>query len=227
MNISAAIQSHPLRAEMAAALAVKLDAEVVVDPDPDAIRNPWRTYRHALERTPADATHRLIVQDDTVPCGGFSEVLPAAVASRPDRLLTFFVGGHPVEHARRVYQACDRGDAWAQLDNLRWCPVLALCWPAAMIAPFLAWVDEQKFPPAFRADDEIVGRWLRATKQTPLASVPSLIEHPDEVPSLIGRRARGGLDIGRVAACFIHPDCDPSGIDWVQGAGQPPTVGVS
>lgn len=215
MKISVAIQTHPLRGEMASELAARLDgAELAVDPDPDGIRNPWRTYRHALEGTPADATHRVIVQDDIVPCDGFLDVLPAAVASRPDRLLSFFVGGHPVEHARRVYAACDGGRPWAELDNLRWCPVLALAWPIEMIAPFLAWVDERNFPAAFRADDEIVGRWLRATKQIPLASVPSLVDHPDVVPSLIGRRALGGLDAGRIAACFIHPDCDARTIDW-------------
>lgn len=219
MNLSLAIQTHPLRHGMASALAAALGAELVPDPQPDGIRSPWRTYRHVLETTPPGATHRVVFQDDIVPCRWFTDVLGPAIASRPGRLLSFFVGGHPVEHARRVYQACECGDSWCELDNLRWCPVIALSWPVEMIGPFLAYVDEQRWPESFRSDDEIVGRWMRATKQTPLATVPSLVEHPDKVPSLLGRRARAGEDVGRVAACFIHEDCDCRTIDWDLGAG--------
>lgn len=219
MRLSIAIQTHPDRAEMSKALAAQLtDVEIVSDPDPDGtLRSPWRTYRAALERTPAWATNRLVLQDDVLLSRDFDSVVRKAVAARPDRLLVFFVGGHPVEHSRRVYQACDRDESWAELDHMRWCPVIATCWPVSFIEPFLAYVDRQKWPPAFRADDEIVGRWLRETKQWPLASVPSLVEHEDVVVSLIGRRNQGGRDRARVAACFIHPDCDPTTIDWSVG----------
>lgn len=219
MNLSIAIQTHRDRADMAAALAAQLTGvEQVFDPDPDGqLRSPWRTYRTALERTPSNATHRLVLQDDVTLCRDFDSVVRKAVDARPERLLVFFVGGHPVEHARRVFQACDRDESWAELDHMRWCPVIATCWPVHFIEPFLAYVDRQKWPPAFRADDEIVGRWLRETQQWPLASVPSLVEHEDVVPSLIGRRNQGGRDRARVAACWIHPACDPDSIDWSIG----------
>ena len=82
---------------MAAALASPLsDAELVVDPDPfGTYRSPWRTYRAALERTPARATHRLVIQDDVTLSRDFDVVVRKAVAARPDRLLVFFVGGQP------------------------------------------------------------------------------------------------------------------------------------
>lgn len=221
VRLSLTIQTHPLRREMAGRLAASIGADVTVDPDPDhPLRSPWRTYRHALETTPPGATHRVVIQDDAEPCDWFSDVLPAAVASRPDRLLTFFVGGNPAQHARQVYLACERGESWAQLDAQRWCPAVALAWPVEMIEPFLHYVDAQPWPESFRSDDEIVGHWLRDTAQTPLASVPSLIQHPDVVESLLGaRRNWAGQDPGRVAACFIHPDCDCRTIDWNLGAG--------
>jgi hypothetical protein len=222
MNLSVAIQTHPLRAEMAAELAALIPgSELAVDPDPspESPPSPWRTYRHALERTPAGATHRLIVQDDVAPCPHFLEAVEAAVAARPGRMLSFFVGGNPAEASRAVYQACDRGESWAELSNMNWCPVIALAWPAAFVAPFLAFVDAQDWPDAFRSDDEIVGRWLRHSGKLALASVPSLVEHPDVVPSLIGLRARGGEDPGRVAACLIPDDCDARTIDWTLGPG--------
>jgi hypothetical protein len=219
-HLSIAIQTHPARADLSSALAAEIPGvERVVDPDPESIPSPWRTYRHALERTPPDATHRLIIQDDVELCRDFHATVIRAVAARPERMLVFFVGGHPVEHARAVYRACDQDLPWAELDGRRWCPVIATCWPVAMIDPFLRYVDVQNWPEAFRSDDEIVGRWLRVTKQRPLASVPSLVEHNDVVPSLIGRRARAGKDRSRVAACFMCPDCDPAGIDWTLGPG--------
>lgn len=219
-HLSIGIQTHPDRADLAAALNTRIpSAQLAVDPDPyDGLRSPWRTFRHALETTPSEATHRMVIQEDTEPCRDFEQVVRRAVRARPDRLLVLFVGGLPREHATQVYRACDAGNSWALLDHMRWCPIVCTIWPVPMIRPLLDWVDAQNWPVSFRADDEIVGRWLRATKQQPLATVPSLVEHPDLVPSLIGRRARGGRDTSRVAACFIHPQCDPLSIDWNLGA---------
>lgn len=218
-RVSVAVQTHPLRDHLSLPLAATLGAERVVDPDPHHIRSPWRTYRHALETTPVWATHRLIVQDDVVPCDGFLDAVAAAVAARPGRLLSFFVGGHPVENARALFDACGRGEAWAELGNRRWCPVLALVWPVEFVEPLLGYVDAQRWPPTFRSDDEIVGRWLRHAGKLALASVPSLVEHPDVEPSLLGKRALAGRDPGRCAACFIHPDYDARRIDWTRGPG--------
>lgn len=205
---------------MASGLAALVGGAVVLDPDPDGQRGPWRTYRHVLETTPPDATHRMVIQDDAEPCDGFVDAMTAAVEAQPDRLVAFFVGGRPSEHARAVMNACSRDLAWAQLDYMRWCPVVATCWPAAMIEPFLGFVDQQRWPNRFQADDEIVGRWLRTIRERPLATVPSLVQHRDLVPSLKnGRRAQGGQDPGRVAACFVGDcdDCDPAAIDWSAG----------
>lgn len=217
MPLSIGIQHHPKRAHLLPPLldAIGAQAEVVTDPDAaNPFPSPWRTYRHALEITPAWATHRLILQDDVQLCRDFAPTVAAAVRAQPHRLLAFFVGGHPVEHAREVYAACDRDECWAEIDNLRWCPAIALCWPVELIQPCLTFVDEQRWPIKFRADDEIIGRFLRDRGELALASVPSLVQHPDNVPSLVGMRAMGGQDIGRIAACFIHPDCDPLSIDW-------------
>jgi hypothetical protein len=220
VNLSIGIQTHPERADLAAALNAALpSAELVVDPDPDnPMRSPWRTFRHALETTPADATHRMVIQEDAQPCRDFEQVARRAVAARPDRVLVFFVGGLPREHSMAVHRACQLDQSWAELQHMRyWCPIVCTVWPVPMIQPFLEWVDQQGWPLSFRADDEIAGRWLRHTGQHALATVPSLVEHPDLVPSMIGKRARGGRDTSRVAACFIHPDCDPLSIDWNVG----------
>lgn len=218
MNVSFAVQHHPARAAMLAALLTRIggDVDAPGDPEPDGQPNPWRCYRHTLQTTPPGATHRVVLQDDVEVCDGFRPAVEAAIAAQPARLLALFVGGRPVEHALALYRASDKGHSWAELRPDRWCPAVALCWPVEMIEPFLHYVEMQRWPAGFRADDEMIGRWLRTQGQGALATVPSLVEHPDVVPSLIGRRAWGGADVGRVAACYIG-DCDVTTIDWNLG----------
>lgn len=183
-------------------------------------RNPWRTYRLALERgldAPPGTTHRLIVQEDVIVCDHFLEAVAAAADAQPERVLVFFVSGIPFVQVRHLDRARDRGRSWAELENSTWCPVVATAWPVGMVAPMLEWVESKDFPPAFTADDELTGRYLRHEGVTPLASVPSLVEHPDTVTSVAsgGRRQRHGLDPGRCAhlwACDLG--LDARSIDW-------------
>jgi hypothetical protein len=200
-------------------------AEIVFDPAPTDYRSPWRTYRAALERTPAAATHRLVVQDDVVVCDHFLEGVDLAVAAQPDRVLLFFVPGKPPHYVRDVMLACSRDESWAELELKTWVPVVAALWPVRLIAPLLAWYDAQGFPAGFVADDEIVGRFLRHIGEPPLASVPSLVEHPDTVPSIMNGHRRGGdgLDPGRRAACWVGDCgyCDARLVDWTRGPALP------
>jgi hypothetical protein len=218
VTVSFAVQAHQSRWELAEQLARKIGGEVVYDPDPlAAIRSPWRTYRRLLESTPSWATHRLQIQDDADACPYFAEAVTNAVTAQPDRLLVFYVGGNPNHFATAVTDACARGDAWVDLAFGYWCPAVSVCWPVGMIDRCLAWVDDQRWPETFTADDEIIGRWLYGTGGVPLASVPSLAQHWDIGDSLSGRRPWAGEDPGRVAACYIGScdDCmDAREIAW-------------
>lgn len=226
VRLSIAIQHSPVRDGLVADLVADLAAppgmvDLATDPAPppdDApptspLRSPWRTYRHALETTPPWATHRLVLQDDVIACPGFAAAAAAALLARPDRVVSFYVGGNARLAAARVTHAAAQGHAWATITRYDWVPAVALAWPVRLLPPFLAWVDQQQWPPSFRADDQIIGMFLRRQGEPLLATVPSLIDHPDDVPSLISNRARGGRDRLRVAACWIG-DCDPAGIDW-------------
>lgn len=220
MHLAIHVQHHPKRAHLLPALLAALGgAEVVTDPDPNGRPNPWRCYEHALRLTPALATHVAVIQDDCVPAPGFRPALEAAVRARPDRLIVAFVGGAPFEHARALWRASDAGHQWAELDNFRWCPVVANVWPRRLIQPCLDAVAANGWARLFTADDEIIGQAVRYLGETALATVPSLVEHADVHESLVGRRAMGGKDRGRVGACQPGPDCDLAAIDWTVGPG--------
>ncbi len=220
IELSVAVQHHPSRADLIGPLLERLGepVDVVADPDPHGSPNPWRTYRHARETTPGHATHRLVVQDDAEPCENFLAAARLAAAARPHRLLVFFVGGAPVTYARRVWDACQLEKTWAVLPNGTWCPAVCVLWPVPMIRPFLDYAGEL-VPARFVADDEIIGRYLAHSGQSALASVPSLVEHPDVVASTIGKRAHAGADKNRVAACMIPDNCDATQLDWHAGPG--------
>ncbi|MFL5309675.1 MAG: hypothetical protein ACJ79H_04385 [Myxococcales bacterium] len=208
--LSLAIQAHPARSELVTLLMRKLPGvDVVFDPEPDGFPSPWRTYRLALERTPPEATHRLVVQDDVVLCEGFVPAARHAARLRPDDVLVLWHGGQPRENLPALRAAGQTGSPFAPLSRARWVPAIANIWPVPVLRAFLAWAEEQGFPERLRADDEIIGRGLRGLGLQAYAVVPSLVEHPDVVPSLLGRRARAGHDKGRVAA--VYTGCPPDG----------------
>lgn len=224
MPLSIAIQHHPKRPELLGPLMAAMTPgpppNIVFDPDPNNPHpSPWRTYRRALEETPAWASHRLIVQDDALVCRSFPLAAQRAVAARPEAVVVFCVLGAPKSWAMRVITAANSDSPWAELHFgavRTWLPVVATSWPANVIRPALDYVDSRSWPNPFRADDEIAGRIVTDLKLKVLATAPSLVDHPDVVPSSMGRRtAQGGLNPNRVAACFIDDSCcDPLSIDW-------------
>lgn len=218
-SVSFAVQAHPARAVLAETLAGEIGAEVVYDPEPDAyLKSPWRSFQHLLATTPDWATHRVQVQDDAIVCPGFADAVTRALPARPDRLLILYVGRNAHSHAQRVMAACDRDETWAELDTASWCPTVATVWPRRLIDELFAYVEENPPPARVTADDAIVGKFLQATGERPLACVPSLVEHRDDEPSLMNRMRRG-----RVAACYVG-DCGDcvERIDWTTGAGAAP-----
>lgn len=96
-------------------------------------------------------------------------------------------------------------------------PVVAMLWPRQKVEEFLEWAKDAKLPgmPNPRSDDAVVGSWMKFTRQTILATVPSLVEHPDDVVSVKkdGFIDTWGKDRGRKACWFIG-DEDPLQYDW-------------
>lgn len=219
--LSIAVQHHPARAELLPPLLAQLpDAEVITDPDPHAtVWSAWRTYKIALDRTPADATHRLIVQDDAQLCRNFLPAIHRLIEARPASIICLFVAGRPVGSSRRLRRAAQEGLRWIQMNPQDWVPVVATIYPAVHVAELADWPDRKhRTRPPLRethrkSDDFIVGLYARENRVPVWATVPSLVQHPDVVPSLVGRRPRAGADRGRVATLYIG-DADPLEIDW-------------
>ena len=142
----------------------------------------------------------MIVQDDTIACRGFARAARAAWLSRPGRLITFFSRNTPPAIVQRRNVALRACDPFCEFPRGFWVLTVALLWPKELAQEFLEWPAVQAR--TMRTDDPIVGEWAAATERGALASVPSLVEHPDDQPSYIKSNNGNGRGV-RTAACWI------------------------
>lgn len=182
--------------------------EVVTDENRDG---PFATYLRCLSDPPPGTTHLCITQDDALPCGNFEERLEEAVANRPADMISLFVGDLGRVLRKNYYEAMNRQEKWCQLPvNARVHHVVALVWPVRAADDFLAWypANELKIPARrpHRSDDMVISYWLKTSRPRRYlwATVPCLVEHPDDVPDVAhgGKRWSNGKDKGRRAIWF-------------------------
>lgn len=200
-RILIAVQHHPSREALLPDLLSKLgDAIVAQDPEPNGRPSAWRSYQVALACAMTQkCTHLAVIQDDTDPQPGFREKLDQAVKDHPDKLIALFVAGLPKVFRSTMLLASRARQPYADLHRCPWVPTVATVWPAALIPSFLEWAHE-KYRADWRGDDNIVGDWARAHRVPAVATVPSIVEHPDCVPGVLGREPGFGRNKARVAA---------------------------
>jgi hypothetical protein len=197
MRVSVAIQHHPSRRAALARLRAQLPtAQVVTDPDPYGERNPWRTYQQCLRRVPTGASHHLILQDDVIVCPDFIAGLEAAIAAHPTRVLSLCITENEPYNAQRVHIARLHGYSWVELMWLdQGSSPQALVWPARIAIDF-AWWRAPSHPhidamciaqgglPWSKDDSRVIAEYWKHRGITAIATVPSIVHHPDDHPSL-------------------------------------------
>jgi hypothetical protein len=209
------IQAHPSRRHLAEGLHECIGGEIVYDANDGEPRSPWATYRRCLQRGLEEGgDHFLIVQEDVIVCDNFVAAVERATALRPDNPLAWFVPGKPPAYINAIYAARRDCRPWAELPLGTWCPVVATSWSRYLAENLIEWASTN-VPIQWRADDEIAGRFLAWAGVPVLASVPSLVEHPDTEPSVMNghRRVGDGRDPGRRAYFFIGDEPEVYGCD--------------
>lgn len=122
----------------------------------------------------------------------------AALDLIPEGLVAFFVPGTNA-HGRGQKAAARTGRPYVRLVST-WVPTVALCWPVARARAFVAFADAKYDVEKRGGDDAPVGVYRSRYRVDAWGAVPSLVEHPDVVPSLIGRPNHAGKNRARVAA---------------------------
>lgn len=165
--------------------------------------SPWGGYRLCLQDIPEEASHLLIVQDDALPCENFAPAAHQVAEANPSTPVCLFLALLPRDTRPRPAQALKMNRRYVMLSWRSFMPIVAVLWPRAKAVEFKEWAEQHPYLPGNReprSDDAMAGRWKMVTRQTVLATVPSLVDHPDLEPSLVGRRPMWGKDKGRVAA---------------------------
>lgn len=242
VRLSVAVMHHPARPELLERLlrdlqdelqssayervidGARVEVEVVEDPEPFAPASPWRTAQTCWAWTPDWCTHRLVLQDDAMPCIDFVWAAVEAIRHRPTALVAMFMGWAGTWMANDMRAAGDTS-SWYLHPDRQWLPCVAMSMPRDLARDLAAYdpPDER----AQRADDEAIAWWSqqRTAQGRPVecwVTIPSLVQHDDDAPSTMlahreGQKARWeqGQRMRR-AACWIG-DRNPREVDWTKG----------
>ena len=216
VSLHCRIQSHPSRRGIRERLLPGLQGmpvEIVeTNFDPP---NPWKGYLACLD-APPDCTHLLIVQDDTITCRGLTPALEKIARVEPDVPVCLYLGGLTMRSRRAALVAGKAGARFAEIHHGDFLPVVAIMWPVGLARDFYRWGSSpdrlrQRNGRVFdeRSDDAMGGRWMRQARQRVVATIPSLIEHPDDVVSTIARS-----NANRTALFWHGPEWDASTVIW-------------
>jgi hypothetical protein len=115
--------------------------------------------------------------------------------------MAFFVPALAACGGNRIISALKAREPYADISGASTTPVVALAWPAEHIAPFLRYCGLSMWSEQ-RGDDTVVAYFVKKNRLTVLATVPSLVEHPDVEPSLIREQNFNGKSSIRKAAYF-------------------------
>jgi hypothetical protein len=184
--ILARIQAHPSRAHLhdrliAALAPLEVDVMIHQSDPPD----PWANYQRCLMGTTEDITHIVVVQDDCLPAPGFAEAVQQIAQRWPTTPVCLFMGALPAATASLARRA--KPDVrYVPLVASSFVPLVCTMWPASVARDFLAWSTTGRG--ITRADDGNAARWMRATKQQFMVTVPSIVQHDDGQPSVKGGR---------------------------------------
>lgn len=217
--ILARIQAHPSRASLYGPLAKALSPlPVEVSLHESTPPSPWEGYRRALSEIPPAVSHVLVIQDDATVCRHFTPAVTQIAVANPDKPVVLFTPGSARWIIPTYTDAMRNRRPYIDMHPSSFMPVVAVLWPRHKAEEFLEWCSTAKVPgirTPWRSDDAVAGAWMRLTRQSVRATVPSIVEHLDNVEPVKGKshKARFGKDKGRVALHYIG-DGDPLEIEW-------------
>jgi len=131
------------------------------------------------------------MQDDCVPVEGFLTAADRVRDVLPEAMICFCVQGM-LAHSRTAYDNALRyGPNLVQLRGLMWVPALAVGWTPTLASCASTWEQTQRRSPRWKGDDAVLVAFANYCRVEVWATAPSIVDHPDDTVSLIGKRAYG------------------------------------
>lgn len=194
-RVAVRVQHHPARRHLIPTLLERLaPLPVEVIEHASEPPSPWAGYQACLRDPPA-CTHLLVVQDDAFPCENFAVAVQQVAISNPDVPVCLFFPPYGREKKQALYAAKNNQRYITLMTSSQsFLPVVATLWPVHKTVEFLDWATANPQLPGQReprSDDAMAGRWKVMTKQTVKCTIPSLVEHLGDEPSVCGNGRKG------------------------------------
>lgn len=194
MRITAAIMAHPKRKKQTQALEVALTSYPFVEvtrcydtPDAHTHTDEWNNGKRALQAGIGRGDWHVVVQDDAILCREFYANVVGAISNVPSKSLISLYTGTSRPLGKRVKLAVDKvnDETWLSYWLLMWGVGIAI--PSDHIAPMIDFVDDREEP-----YDTRIGIFYQRNRLPVYYTVPSLVDHDDDLDSLLDHgKARG------------------------------------
>jgi len=196
MNISLAIMAHPARRQQAEMLFNQVrrypfaGAQIVYDTD----RVEWHTGKRALEAGIGMGDWHVVIQDDAILTPDFYENIKNAIKAIDIKTLISLYTGTARPLARRVKEAVDKAadGEWLQSNQLYWGVGIVI--PTSQIEPMLEFVEDIELQ-----YDNKIGEFYNLNNLPVYYCQPSLVDHNDDMGSLLANHGKAVNDDARVA----------------------------
>jgi hypothetical protein len=149
------------------------------------------------------------VQDDAVPCNNFAPALELVARAHTAKPVVLFYSRLPADLRRRAEAALRGGRRYADVPWRSFMPLVAVLWPREKAVEFYEWAQEhptltgRREP---RSDDAMAGMWKIRTRQEMVATVPCLVDHRGDVPSVKDHYAHRQPPAAAWKALFVAED---------------------
>jgi hypothetical protein len=177
--------AHPKRKEMVDSLLEKLGPVPVTWDASDGI---WENRKRATISFNEEATHHLVLQDDSILCRDFLKELEKQIEQRPNHIISLYYGNRL--RARELAENNFKNGG-VEADWLWW--GLAVVVPTKLIPDLIKYADNIDIP----QDDTRMAMFIRNRGLKVWYPLPSLVDHRN-VGSLIGDNG-----VRRIAFKFI------------------------
>jgi hypothetical protein len=187
MRITITVMAHPKRKAQAEALALQLKQYPFMDVSItwDEVNEEWDTGKHAMWRGTGRGDWHVIIQDDAILTPHFYENVLGAINAMPERSLISLYTGTARPIPDRVKSAVDKAPdgSWLRFHQLLWGVGIAI--PTDQIEPMLEFVDDVNLP-----YDNRIGEFYCRNGVTVYYTVPSLVDHDDDLDTLLEGHGR-------------------------------------
>lgn len=187
MNISIAIMAHPKRRAAAEALLDQLSEYPFVEAAViyDTANEEWHTGKQALLQGVGKADWHVVIQDDAILTPRFYQNIKGAITALGEKALISLYTGTARPMPDRVKAAVDKtpDGGWLAFHQLMWGVGIVI--PTDHIEPMLEFVEEIDLQ-----YDNKVGEFYTRNGLLTYYTVPSLVDHDDDLDTLIAGHGR-------------------------------------